>query len=84
MEYLDCGYVYSQSQQKAVDLRVEKLSDLNDKVIPFFTKYLVLGVKALDFADFTKVADLMKDKNHLNQEGLDQIRKIKAGMNRGR
>jgi hypothetical protein len=26
----------------------------------------------------------MKNKAHLTEEGLDQIRKIKAGMNRGR
>ena len=26
----------------------------------------------------------MKQKKHLTAEGLDQIRKIKAGMNKGR
>jgi LAGLIDADG endonuclease len=83
-EFLGCGYVYSQSNQEAVYLKVENFSDVNDKVIPFFTKYSILGVKSLDFYDFTKVADLIKDKNHLNQTGLDKIRIIKAGMNRGR
>jgi hypothetical protein len=29
-------------------------------------------------------ADLIKNKAHLTAEGLDQIRKIKAGMNKGR
>lgn len=33
---------------------------------------------------FLKVAELMKNKGHLTQEGLAQIRKIKAGMNTGR
>ena len=27
---------------------------------------------------------MMKQKKHLTAEGLEQIRKIKAGMNRGR
>jgi hypothetical protein len=27
---------------------------------------------------------MMKDKKHLTKEGLEQIREIKAGMNRGR
>ena len=27
---------------------------------------------------------MMKNKKHLTKEGLEQIRKIKAGMNRGR
>ena len=44
----------------------------------------IQGVKCLDYLDWCKVAELMKYKAHLTQEGLDQIRKIKAGMNRGR
>jgi hypothetical protein len=43
-------------------------------------------VKAKDFvrSDFCKVAELIRQKKHLTAEGLGQIRKIKAGMNRGR
>ena len=47
-------------------------------------KYPIMGVKAADFQDWCKVAELMKTKKHLTPEGLDQIRKIKAGMNMGR
>ena len=83
-KYLGCGRLREGKNVKFLDIEVQKLSDINDKIIPFFNKYPILGVKALDFADFSKVADLMKDKNHLNQKGLDKIRKIKAGMNRGR
>lgn len=28
--------------------------------------------------------EIMKNKAHITEEGLDQIRKIKAGMNKGR
>jgi hypothetical protein len=38
----------------------------------------------LDFNDFCKIADFMKNKSHLTSEGLEQIRHIKSGMNRGR
>jgi hypothetical protein len=41
-------------------------------------------VKALDFADFCEVAELIKNKVHLTSEGLKKIHIIKAGMNRGR
>ena len=65
-----------------------KFSDLIDKIIPpIFTKngwFSILGVKSKDFADWCKAAELMKNKAHLTAEGLDQIRKIKAGMNKGR
>jgi hypothetical protein len=42
-------------------------------------------VKALDFNDFCQVAKMMKDRIHLSTpEGIEQIKKIVAGMNRGR
>ena len=81
MDYLGCGNV---SVDGAVDYLVVKFSDLTDKVIPFFVKYPILGVKSKDFADFCKVAELMQNKAHLTAEGLNQIRQIKAGMNTGR
>ena len=32
-----------------------------------------------DLADFCQVAEMMKVKKHITLEGLEQIRKIKAG-----
>ena len=55
-----------------------------DKVIPFFKKYPIIGVKALDFSDFCIVAELIKNKAHLTPKGLDEIRLIKLGMNKER
>jgi hypothetical protein len=40
-----------------------------------------VGVKKDDFEDFCKVVDIMKVGGHLTPEGLEEIRKIKAGMN---
>ncbi len=82
IQYWDCGNVYK--YRKAIEFRIQKFSDIRDKIIPFFNKYPIQGIKALDYADFVKVADIMKVKGHLTAEGLDQIRKIKAGMNTGR
>ena len=57
---------------------------LIDKIIPFFKKYPIIGVKAMDFADFCEAAELVKNKDHLTKEGLDRIRLIKMGMNKKR
>jgi hypothetical protein len=83
INYLDCGRVFNQTETALV-FKVSKLSDLIEKIIPFFVKYPILGVKAKDFEDFCKVTELMQNKEHLTAPGLDQIRQIKAGMNRGR
>ena len=100
IDYLGCGKYSIRKNKLAAagDILVIKFSDIVEKTrerepcqgwtfpgfpfIPFLIKYPILGVKYLDFVDFTK--DLMKNKSHLSQEGLDQIRKIKVGMNKGR
>ena len=63
---------------------VTKLSDLIEKIIPLLKKYPVFGEKSKDFNDFCEVAYMIKEKKHLTKEGLDKIKTIKAGMNRGR
>lgn len=81
-EFFNCGSVYL--NRDTYVYRVLKLSDIVEKIIPFFQKYLVLGVKSQDFQDFIKVAELMKAKKHLTKQGVEQIKEIKAGMNSGR
>jgi hypothetical protein len=82
VEFWGCGTIRVSKQ--AVWLRVEKFAYLESIIIPFFVKHPILGVKALDFQDLSEAAELMKKKIHLTQEGVDQIRKIKDGMNKGR
>ena len=68
----------------AVVYSVSKTSDLTEIILPFFFKYPILGIKALDFKDFCSVSVLIKSKAHYTKEGLDQIFHIKANMNTGR
>lgn len=78
---LGCGSCYKNSSGSIVDFAVERLSDITEKIIPLFERYPLRGSKAKDFEDFKKVAELMKNKAHLTASGLNQIRKIKSGMN---
>jgi hypothetical protein len=85
--YLGCGRYEARSKDtntQVGDFVVTKLSDITEKIIPFFDKYPINGVKHLDNLDFCRVAELMQNKAHLTPEGLDHIRKIKIGMNKGR
>lgn len=81
-EYLGCGNIYK--SRESFSLKVSKLDDLASKVLPFCRNYPVLGVKAQDFEDFSTVVDMIKAKKHLTEEGLEEINKIKEGMNKGR
>lgn len=51
IHYLGCGRIETPNKGIAVIFVVSKFKDIMDKVIPFFQKYPILGVKALDFAD---------------------------------
>lgn len=86
ISYFDCGYIkVKQSQEFSwVDFTVTKYSDIENKIIPFFINYPIIGVKNLDFQDWLKAAEIIKNKAHLTDQGIEEIKKIKTGMNKGR
>jgi hypothetical protein len=81
-EYFSCGSCYPNSG--VIDFVVTKFSDIDNKILPFFNDYPLQGVKALDFEDFILCANIIRVKGHRSPEGLEELLKIKAGMNRGR
>ena len=82
VDYFGFGKAYT--YKSYTEFKCRSFADNFEKVIPFFQKYPILGVKSLDFADWCKVAKLINNKAHLTKEGFKNIRKIKAGMNKGR
>jgi len=83
-KYFDCGYYRSQANKGAGEFTVGKLSDITEKIIPFFNKYIIRGIKFKDFKDWCQIVELMNDDKGLSQKKLDQILKIKSSMNTGR
>ena len=83
INYLNCGHVVKNITR--VHFHVFKFNDIIKIIVPFLKrKYRIKGVKAKDFADLCLVAELIKENKHLTRERLNNIKKIKAGMNRGR
>jgi hypothetical protein len=70
--------------ENKVKLMIMKISDIVNTIIPFFEKYPIVGIKSLDFADFKKVAEMVKSKKHLTPEGFKTILEIKSNMNQNR
>ena len=62
-------------------LILSKFSDVFDIVIPFFQKYPIYGAKHQDFLDFQKGVYIVKNKGHLTEEGLNEIKNLTYGMN---
>jgi hypothetical protein len=84
VSFFGCGRYSLRSNKDSGDFLVTRFSDITEKIIPFFKNYAIEGAKSYDFADFCKAAEIIKAKGHLTSEGLEQIRLIKPGMNRGR
>ena len=84
ISYLGCGHYSKSKGNNYGQYKSSKFSDILNNIIPFFKQYPVLGVKAEDFEDWCKVADIIKAGNHLTSSGLAEISQIKKGMNRGR
>ena len=82
IKYLNSGTLATSGNCKQV--LVSKFQDIQNIIIPFFVKYNIKGVKLLDYLDFCQAAELIQNKAHLTQEGIDKILKLKNGMNRGR
>jgi len=81
ISYLGCGRVEENEKYSASYYVVSKFDDIIEKVIPFFDKHQIEGVKSSDFQTFKKIALLMQEKQHLTPEGLEKIKSLRSGMN---
>lgn len=80
--YYGCGSIHIDNRKEnAFKFNVTKLDYIINKIIPHFDKYPLLTSKHLDYQDFRKVAYMMKDGLHLNEEGMKKIKLIKENMN---
>nr|YP_010218686.1 LAGLIDADG endonuclease [Morchella brunnea]UBU98531.1 LAGLIDADG endonuclease [Morchella brunnea] len=59
---LGCGRIELNLGRSAVYFVVTKFKDITEKIIPFFVKYPLQGVKVKDFEDFKRVTKLMENK----------------------
>lgn len=82
VDFFGCGQTYSYKDY--IEFRCQSFKDNYDKILPFFNKYPIIGIKSQDFEDWAKVAKMIQTKVHLTNEGFDQIRLIGRGMNKGR
>jgi hypothetical protein len=82
---LGCGILIKPTKDRNVyNLTIASKKDILTIVIPFFEKYPFYGAKWLDFKCFCEGMEIIKNKNHLKQEGLDKIKELASNMNRQR
>ena len=81
VNFFGSGYVVKYKKRGICEFIVTKINHIVIHIIPFFEKYPVLGSKYFDYLDFKSVANIIKNKEHLNinGKGLEQILQLKNG-----
>ena len=85
---LQCGAVYFQKEKRPNHCQcyrytVYSQKDILTKIIPFFLKHPLQSVsKHESFKAFCAIGHLVAKQAHLTKKGIEQIRLLKAKMNR--
>ena len=79
--FFGCGVVRTNHGDRMA-YRVRSIKHLQERVIPFFTRYQLRSKKWLDFLRFKKIILLMEREEHLKKEGIESIREIASKMNK--
>ena len=76
------GAINEYSTLNKINYSISSKKDLTN-LINHLEKYPLLTQKAADFILFKEVVDMLNNKAHLSNQGLNQIINIKASMNLG-
>jgi hypothetical protein len=82
-EFFGCGLIVNKNTRNEVSFRVNSIQDLTNYIIPHFENYPLLTQKAADFLLFTKIINIINNKMHLTEDGLQQIINLRASINVG-
>ena len=85
-EYFQCGQIHRNKrkdgrQEDLMKYCVRSISDLQNKIIPFFEENKLATHKHNDFLIFRKIIKLMAKKHHLKKTGLVKIVHLMGTMN---
>ena len=80
--HFGCGVVRKNHGDRMA-WRVRDARHLRERIVPFFLEHPLKTRKRVEFAKFRRVLRIMEAGGHLTADGVDEIRRIAAQMNRG-
>ena len=81
--FFGVGAVYLRVDKKICVYRVSNIKYIRDIIIPHFKKYPLITQKAIDFDLWSKVIQIILNKEHLNKSGFETILTFYASLNLG-
>lgn len=76
VNFFNCGNYSVRKEKLAGDFKVTSFINIDNIIIPFFNKYPLISYKSRSFFYFCLIAKVIKEKNHLNKEGINEIESI--------
>jgi len=70
-EFFSCGVIVNKKSRNEASFRVNSLQDLTNFIITHFSNYPLLSQKSADFILFKQIIELMNNKVHLTENGLN-------------
>lgn len=77
------GAVYTRQDRPISWYRVTNITKINNVIIPHFIKYPLISKKMGDFLLWSKVIEIISNKDHLTEIGFLKILSYYANINRG-
>ena len=80
VHFFKCGYVVRYEKRSIAEFVVTRIDDIINHVIPFFEEYGIAGSKYSNYCSFKTAAFMVKNKEHLKEDGLKEILLLKNKM----
>jgi len=80
VHFFKCGYVVRYEKRSIAEFVVTRIDDIINHVIPFFEEYGIAGSKYSNYCSFKIAAFMVKNKEHLKEDGLKEILLLKNKM----
>jgi hypothetical protein len=83
VDFFKCGYVVRNEKRSIAEFVVTRINDIINHVIPLFEEHNIVVSKYSNYCYFKRAALMVKNKEHLKENGLKEIwlLKDKMGMN---
>ena len=80
VDFFKCGYVVRYEKRSIAEFVVTRIDDIINHVIPFFEEYNIAGSKYSNDCSFKIASFMVKNKEHLKDDGLKEILLLKNKM----
>jgi NADH:ubiquinone oxidoreductase subunit K len=80
VNFFKCGYVVRYEKRSIAEFVVTRIDDIVNHVIPLFEEHNIAGSKYSNYCSFKRAALMVKNKEHLKENGLKEVLLLKDKM----